>query len=81
MENDETIIGLYHDATQRIAFHTYLLAELDIDVFNLKADSKNCAMISKDLKDNTYNVIIKGVEIRLLCENYSAIVKSKDSIN
>lgn len=78
MESEEIIIGLYHNATQSIAFHTYLFSE--IDAFKLDASSKTCAMITEDLKNDVYHVIIKGIEIRVSRRDYGVIVKSKDSM-
>lgn len=54
----------------------------DLDVFDLDdSDSENCAMIQEDLNNDTYNVIIKGIELRLSRRDYSIIVKAKDSDN
>lgn len=80
MNQTEIIIGLYHNATHQIVFHTYMLH--DLDVFDLDdSDSENCAMIQEDLNNDTYNVIIKGIELRLSRRDYSIIVKAKDSDN
>lgn len=74
MEKQKTILGLYDNYSQRVAFYTYLLK--DDDTFNL-SQSKSCAVIEEDLKNDTYNVIIKGIELRVPRRYYGVILKSE----